>query len=215
MKDLIILGAGGFGREVAWVVERINKAEPTWNLLGFLDDNEELQGKEINGQRILGRVDDALSYPDAYYVCAIGSSDMRNKIIERIRTLLPNVKFGTIIDPSVEMSRFNAIGEGTILCAHVIITVNVVIGDHVIVNLNCTIGHDAKIDDFATLFPSVNISGMAKIGHHSELGTGAMIIQGRNVGSNSVVGAGAVIIKDIPDQCTAVGCPATPIKFNY
>lgn len=213
MKDLIIFGASGFGREVAWLVERINKVEKAWNLLGFMDDNDEIQGKVINGYKVLGKVEDIIKYPEAYFICAVGASKIREKIISKMTIINPNVKFGTVIDPSVEMSNFVNIGEGSIICAHTIITVNIQIGKHVIINLDCTIGHDAKIKDFTTLYPSVNVSGITDIGYAVELGTGTQIIQGKAIGDYSIVGAGAVVVKDIPSKCTAVGSPAKPIKF--
>ena len=213
MKDLVIIGASGFGRETAWLVERSNNVKPPWNLLGFLDDNKEIQGNNINGYPVLGTIDDVLKYPDANYVCAIGSSAIREKIINRTKDIHPNIKYGIVIDPTVEMSNFVTIGEGSIICAHTIITVNIAIGKHVIINLDCTVGHDAVIQSFATLYPSVNVSGNAHIGHGVELGTGMQIIQGKTVGDHAIVGAGAVVIHDIPSNCTAVGCPAKPIKF--
>ena len=213
MKDLIIFGASGFGREVAWLVERINKVAPTWNLLGFMDDNEAIHGTEINGYRVLGGTAAVGNYPDAYFVCAVGASKVREKIIGNLKMINPNIRFGTVIDPSVEMSDLVTIGEGTIICAHTIITVNITIGSHVIINLDCTIGHDAILHDFVTLYPSVNVSGITDIGHAVELGTGMQIIQGKTVGDYSIVGAGAVVVKDIPPKCTAVGSPAKPIKF--
>lgn len=214
MKDLIIFGASGFGREVAWVVERCNKAAPTWNLLGFMDDDESIQGIEINGYRVLGRSTDAGKYPDAFFICAVGASRVRENIVNRLKTVNPEIKFGTVIDPSVEMSDLVYVGEGTIICAHTIITVNIQIGDHVIINLDCTIGHDAVLEDFVTLYPSVNVSGITQIGRGVELGTGMQIIQGKCVGDYSIVGAGAVVVRDIPGKCTAVGSPAKPIKFH-
>lgn len=213
MKDLIIIGASGFGHEVAWAVERINKNTPTWNLLGFLDDDETIQGKEINGYKVLGTTMDAGDYPEAFFVCAVGASKIREIIIQRVKALNPIIKFGIVIDPSVEISDLVTIGEGTIICAHTIITVNISIGCHVIINLDCTIGHDAIINDFATLYPSVNVSGITNIGHAAELGTGMQIIQGKKIGNYSIIGAGAVVVRDIPDKCTAVGSPARPIKF--
>lgn len=213
MKNLIIFGAGGFGREVAWLVERINKVEPTWNLLGFMDDNDSIQDTEINGYKVLGRTSDINKYSDAYFVCAVGASKIREKIVSNMKKINPDVKFGSVIDPSVELSDLVTIGEGTIICAHTIITVNISIGKHVIINLDCTIGHDAVLDDFVTLYPSVNVSGTTNIGHCSELGTGMQIIQGKTVGEYAIVGAGAVVVKDIPARCTAVGSPAKPIKF--
>ena len=111
------------------------------------------------------------------------------------------------------MSDSVKIGAGSIVCAHTIITVDVNIGDHVVINLDCTIGHDAVLQNFVTLYPSVNVSGMANIGLCCELGTGMQIIQGKTIGDYSIIGAGAVVVKDIPSKCTAVGSPAKPIKF--
>ena len=213
MKDLIIFGASGFGRETAWAAERINAKTPTWNLLGFMDDNEEIQGTEINGYKVLGRTADVCRYPEAYFVCAVGASRVREKIIANMKAVNPDIRFGTLIDPSVEMSSRVTVGEGSIICAHTIVTVNVTIGSHVIINLDCTVGHDAVLEDYVTLYPSVNVSGATRIGHAAELGTGMQIIQGKTVGAYSIVGAGAVVVKDIPEKCTAVGSPAKPIKF--
>lgn len=212
MRNLIIFGASGFGREVAWLVERINKNNPTWNLIGFMDDNDEIQGMEINGYKVLGKSIDVGNYQDAYFVCAVGASKIREKIVNNMRAINPNIMFGTVIDPSVEISDYVDIGEGTIICAHNIITVNISIGSHVIINLDCTVGHDVIIHDFVTLYPSVNVSGITEIGRCSELGTGMQIIQGKKIGEYSIVGAGSVVVKDISDRCTAVGSPAKPIK---
>lgn len=208
MKDLVIFGASGFGREVAWAVERINQYNPTWNLLGFFDDDENVQGTEINGYKVLGKTEDVINFPDVYFVCAVGASRVREKIITKLKAVNPYIKFATIIDPSVEMSDKVMIGEGTIICAHTIITVNVEIGDHVIINLDCTVGHDAVLHDYVTLYPSVNVSGMTNIGKGSELGTGMQIIQGKMIADYSIIGAGAVVIKDIIETGIYIGAPA-------
>ncbi len=212
-KDLIIIGASGFGREVAWLVERINNDSLTWNLLGFLDDNSELAGTGVDGYTVLGTCETAAAYPDACYVCAIGSAKIRKQVIDKITGIVPDIQYATLIDPSVLISDRVAIGEGSIICAGTIVTVDITIGCHVIINLDCTIGHDAVLEDFVTLYPSVNISGYTIIGACSEMGTGTQIIQMKKVGRESIVGAGAVVVKDIPDRCTAVGTPAKPIKF--
>ncbi len=211
MKDLYIIGAGGFGREVAWLVERINAQSPTWNLKGFIDDNESIKGSFFDGYEVLGNIDylNALD-SERFVVCAVGASKVRQRIIDRILSL-NNLHFATLIDPSVLMSNSVYIGEGTIICAGTIATVDITIGKHNIINLDCTIGHDAILEDFVTLYPSVNISGCSVIGRCVELGTGMQIIQGKTVGNNSIVGAGAVVIRDIPENCTAVGSPAKAI----
>ena len=212
MLELIIFGASGFGREFAWLVERINAITPTWNILGFMDDNDSIQGTEINGYRVLGKVADVGRYPDAYFVCAVGASKVRERIIGKMKAINPDIKFGTIIDPSAQLSEYVTIGEGTIICADNIITVNIVIGSHVIINLDCTVGHDAIIHDFVTIYPSVNVSGITEIGKCCELGTGMQIIQGKKVGDYSIVGAGSVVVNNIPERCTAVGIPAKVIR---
>lgn len=213
MKDLLIIGAGGFGREVAWLVDRINAKNPEWKLLGFIDDNPEMTGKELNGYKVLGTTEDMKAYPDAYAVCAVGNSRVRKIIVNKVKAAQPERKFAVLIDPSVQMSDYVEIGDGTIICAQTVITVNIKIGENVIMNLNCTVGHDAVIGDFVTMYPDANVSGITTVGECTELGTGMQVIQGVSIGSGSIVGAGAVVIRDIPDKCTAVGNPAKPIKF--
>jgi len=211
MKNLVIIGAGGFGREVAWLVERINRINPTWNLIGFIDDDEKLHGNIIGGYPVLGDYKWFNNHSDEVYaVCAIGSPKTRRKIIQR----LEQVKFATIIDPDVIMSDRVKIGEGSIICAGTIITVDIKIGSHVIINLDCTVGHDAVLKDFVTLYPSVNISGNTVLEECVEMGTGSQIIQGLKVGEGTIVGAGAVVVKELPRGCTAVGSPAGIIKFH-
>lgn len=212
-KDLIIVGASGFGREVAWLVERINKQKDTWHLLGFIDDNPDLQNKTVNDYPVLGSVADILKFPTASFVVAIGAAAVREKIVHKMLELCPQISFATLIDPTVEMSDLVQIGKGSILCAHTIFTVNITVGNHVIINLDCTVGHDAVLCDYVTVYPGVNISGNTKIGYAAELGTGMQIIQGKTVGDRSIIGAGAVVVRDVPEKCTAVGSPAKPIKF--
>lgn len=213
MKPLYIIGAGGFGREVAWLIERINAKEPTWSLEGFVDDNPEIIGTIVGGYPVVGGIDAFGDLGDEVWtVCAIGSAKVRKQAIQKASTF-PNVRFATLIDPNVLMSNRVEVGEGSIICAGNIITVDVKLGRHCIVNLDCTVGHDAVLDDYVTVYPSVNISGITNIGECAELGTGMQIIQGKTIGTEAIVGAGAVVVKDIPARCVAVGSPAKPIRF--
>lgn len=210
MKDLYIIGAGGFGREVAWLVERINKVNPTWNIKGFIDDNESLWGTKEDAYNVVGGCDYLKTLGDVYAVCAVGSARVRKIIIGKLKG--SNVKFATVIDPAAIVSNRVEVGEGTIICAGTIITVDIKIGNHVIINLDCTLGHDDVIADYVTVYPSVNISGNVTVGECSELGTGMQIIQGKNIAPNTIVGAGAVVVKDLNESGTYVGSPAKRIK---
>ena len=214
MKDLLIIGAGGMGRDVTWLVKRINDVTPQWNLLGFIDDNPDIQGKELVGYKVVGRIDDIKNYPDAFAVCSIANAKVRKRIIERIKNDFPNQKFATLIDPTVEMSDYVKIGEGAVICAHTLITMNIRIGDFPIITSGCTIGHDTVVNDYVTFYPNATVSGFTVVGECTELGTGMQAIQEKTIGSNTIIGAGAVVVRDIPDNCTAVGNPAKPIKFH-
>lgn len=213
MKNLYIIGAGGFGREVAWLVERINAKRPTWDIKGFIDDNPSIIGQLEGGYPVAGSSELLLQKTEeTWAVCAVGNAKTREKIIEKIK-VNPYIQFATLIDPSVILSDRVTVGEGSIICAGSILTVDITIGKHVIINLDCTIGHDDIISDFVTIYPSVNVSGNVIVGTCTELGTGMQVIQGKKIGKESIVGAGAVVVKDIPEKCTAVGSPAKPIKF--
>ena len=212
MKELYMIGAGGFGREIAWLAERINEKEAVWDIRGFIDDNPALWGKFMDDHCVIGGCDHLRSIDhEVWAVCAVGASKTRKKIIDGLRNAR-NIRFATLIDPSVQMSRRVQIGEGTMICAGNIITVDVAIGKHCIINLDCTIGHDAVLADFVTLYPSVNVSGCTTVGEETELGTGMQTIQGMKIGRGTIVGAGAVVIREIPANCVAVGSPAKPIR---
>lgn len=211
MKDVVIIGAGGFGREVAWLIEDINKVKKEWNIIGFVDDNEAIHSSIINGYKVVGNVE-WLKNQELYVVNAIGDPLIKKQIIKKLENS-KNI-YPVLIHPSVIYSNKVSFGKGCIICAGNIITVNIQIGKHVIINLDCTIGHDVVIGDYTTVLPSVNISGTTKLGECVSIGTGSVIIQGVTVGENAIIGAGAVVIKDLPASCTAVGTPAKPIKFH-
>lgn len=212
MKDLVIIGAGGFGREVAWLIEDINEKSNEWNLLGFIDENRESHGKILNGYKVLGGFEFFEDKQEIFYVCAVGNSKIKKKLVEE-KCSRYNIIPATLIHPSVIISKkHNIIGEGCIICAGSIITVNTKINNHVTINLDCTIGHDVVIEEFTTIYPSVNVSGNCNISQCVELGTGSQIIQGKNIGSNTIVGAGSVVVRDIDEGRVAVGIPARVIK---
>ncbi len=214
MKKLFIIGAGGFGREIAWLAERINKIFQVWEIEGFLDDNEALHGTMQDGYPVLGGCNYLKDVKEEVYaVAAIGSARVKKAVVDRLAEYR-YVRFATLIDPSVIHSGRVEIGEGSIICAGTILTVDIRIGKHVIINLDCTVGHDAEIGNYTTIYPSVNISGNVTVGEEAELGTGTQIIQGKRIGDRAVLGAGTVVIRDIESDCTAVGSPAKVVKYH-
>lgn len=212
MKNLIIVGAGGLGRETIFIIERINSVADQWNILGFLDDKSDFQGKKIDGYEVLGTVDDAVKFSDSYFICAIGNPYIRKKTVDRLCSQF-NAKFATVIDPSCmcSLKRLN-IGEGSIICSTTYITLDIDIGRHSYIGGNTTIGHDSKLGEFVSVYAGTNLAGTVSIGDYCEIGTGSKVIQSINIGSDTIVGAGSVVIRDIPDNCTAAGVPAKVIK---
>lgn len=211
MKDLVIYGSGGFANgDLTWLIEDINSERKQWNLLGYIDDNQDNHGKVINTYEVLGGAEWLKGKNGIYCVIGIGNGKTRKKIAEKIKNYAAG--FPKLIHPSVIKSRHISIGDGTVICAGSLISGGVFIGEHVIVNLDCTIGHDVRLNDFSTIAPGAHLSGFAEIGQFGDIGTGACIIQGLSVGAGSVIGAGAVVVKSIPENCTAVGVPAKVIK---
>jgi len=214
MGKIAIYGAGGFGLEVAQLVEQINELKPQWQLIGFFDDFKN-HGEIVNGYPVLGGIERLNDWNEELgIVLALGVPSTKLKVYETIDN--HNIYFPNLIHPSaiIGSPHHVRIGDGCIICAGSIITTNIVIGRHVIFNLACTVGHEARIGDFSSFMPSCNISGKAEIGVGVFFGTGAKIINGMKVGDHSIIGAGAVIINDIPERSTAVGIPAKVIKGN-
>jgi len=210
MKNIIIIGAGGFGREVEMLIRQINNFELQWNFIGYLDDGIPF-GTKIGNSEVIGKVESIVNFIDTYFVIAIANAIIKKKVLNSIPITMKPAK---LLHPSVICGERVQIGRGTIICAGNIITEDIVIGEHVILNLSCTVGHDTTISDLCSFMPSVNISGEVIIEQGVFVGTGSKIINQVGIGEFSIIGAGAVVSKTIPANCTAVGVPAKPIKFH-
>ena len=209
MKDILVIGAGGFGREVKWMIDRINNANGAskWNVAGFIDDGIDY-GTRIEGIPVLGGIEFLDNSPkEISVVCAIANTVIRKRIINRIKNN-KKLLFPNLLDPQIIISPDCTIGEGNVICASTVVSVNVSLGDFDIIDWSCTVGHDVVLHDYVTLFPSVNVSGCVEIRECSEIGTGAQIIQGKKIESNTIIGAGTVVIRDIVQGGTYVGVPA-------
>lgn len=213
MKDIVILGSGGFGREILWLLEDNNEALPVeqqWNILGFVEPNPEA-GQTVNGYPVMS--DEWLYQQKGVAVaCGLGDSVLREKVITRLKLQNPDLYFPVLVSRHAYHSRWIQMGEGCIICAGCKLTTNIILGRFVALNLDTTVGHDCEIDDFVQINPSSSLSGGVRIGRGSQLGTGVKIIPKITIGAHTVIGAGAVVIKDLPSDCTAVGCPAQVIK---
>lgn len=213
-KDIIIIGAGGHAKEIAYLIEDINMEKKTWNLLGYIDRDKSNIGK-LNGKyEIVG--DDTFFKgfnSELNLVVAIGSLDRVKTIYKNISIKYPKIKFPNLIHPSsLKYIRDVSIGIGNIICAGNIFTTDIQIGSYNCINRGCNISHDVIIGDYCVINPGVNISGGVIIKSSCLIGTGSTILQYLVIGENSIVGAGAVVTKDVKSGNTVVGIPAEPIS---
>ena len=213
MKKIAIIGAGGFGREVKMLIDQINAVENKYQFIGYYDDGKE-KGTLINGFPVLGMVTDLNGVSEEITVAlALGNPVYKKNVVALINN--PNITYETLIHPSVLIGNDDVlIGKGVVICAGNIITCNIIIKDYVTINLACTIGHDTVLEDYVSLMPAVNVSGEVVVEEAVYVGTGAKIINQVFVGKNTTIRAGAVVSKSLPENCTAVGIPAKPIKFH-
>jgi sugar O-acyltransferase (sialic acid O-acetyltransferase NeuD family) len=210
-QQLLIFGAGGFGREIAAWAHRATWQGRGFTLVGFVDDN--LSASQLNGFPVLTLGQAAERHPDAGVLATVGQPRVRERMIAKAAEigLGPTAP---LLHPNVEYDQqYVRFGEGVVVCAGSILTVNIEVESHVQINLDCTVGHDAVLRAYSTLSPGVHISGNVTLEQCSFLGTGAVTVQGLPerplvIGADSVVGAGAVVTRDVPALSTVVGIPA-------
>lgn len=210
MNDIAIFGAGGFGKEVACLIRRINEEEPTWNLIGFFDDNPALKGKMISHfGPCLGNTDDLNAYQKALsLVMAIGNPQVVRAVVEKIHN--PLISFPNLIHPSFVVTDPESfeIGQGNIIQGNCTATVDVKVGDFNVLNGSVCLGHDTTVGSYNALMPGVRISGEVKIGDENFMGVYAVVLQRITIGNRIRLGAGSVLMTKPKDGCLYIGNPA-------
>lgn len=210
MKDIIIIGAGGFGREILWLIEDINASSncnEKWNVLGFVDDN--LNGPVIGKYNVIGNINYLLNKSIAVFI-AVADSKIKEAIYKRL--IKTNLVFPNLVHPSVIRSRYTKLGIGNVICAMTVVSTDVVVHNFVSINYGSTIGHDVIAENFVTILPGCRVSGNVRLKKKSMIGTGTQIIQGLTIGKDSIIGAGSVVISNIGSNIVAAGIPCKEIK---
>ena len=202
-KDVIIIGAGGHARVIADIIKKSGD-----EIVGFLDDNADIQGKTIfDGKIVLGDTSEesVKKYSDCYFIIGIGSNRVRKIISEKYS----NLKWYTAIHPNAIIGSNVEIGEGTVLMAGTVINIGTKIGKHCIVNTCSSLDHDNLIEDFVHISPGAHLAGTVKVMKCTWICTGVTVINNITIEKNNIIGAGSVVIKDITtENGTYVGVPA-------
>lgn len=208
-KPLIVVGGGGLGREVIWLVE---DAEGPYRVIGVLDDAASLRGRVVYSFPVLGGVDNWRRHTKAEFILAIGAPRSRHTIARRMHQGGTAPKFATLVHPSARMSSSVRLGEGTVVAAGAILTTEVRIGRHCILDRMVNVGHDCVFGDFCTVSPLAPVGGNVSIGNGVWIGAGASVRQGVSLASGSMVGMGAVVVKDVKANELVVGTPAKLLR---
>jgi sugar O-acyltransferase (sialic acid O-acetyltransferase NeuD family) len=214
MTDVVIVGAGGFGREVRdWFLDWAGGERTIgndWSFVGFLDDGTPDAGrlKRLDA-RHLGGVDELANMPGVRYYIGVGDPKTRAEIARRAEAL-GAAPGPAIVHSTAVVGSDVRLGAGAIMCPGVLVTTNISIGRHAHLNIGCTVGHDTVVGEFVTVNPGATISGDVVLEPGVMVGTNAAINQGVRVGAGSVIGSGAAAVKDIPAGVVAVGVPAKP-----
>jgi sugar O-acyltransferase (sialic acid O-acetyltransferase NeuD family) len=215
MRQLLIAGAGGVAREAAAAVHAINERQPTWDLLGFLDDNPALHGQSRSGLPILGGLDAVSAHADAAVVVCVGNPRNytgRKRIVQRLA--LPPDRYATIVHPTVQAGSGCTIGPGSVLLSQIALTADVSVGAHVAVMPQTVLTHDDVVHDYATITSGVRLGGDVTVAQGAYIGAGALIREGVTVGAWAQVGLGSVVLRDVPPGQVWVGNPARFLRTS-
>jgi sugar O-acyltransferase (sialic acid O-acetyltransferase NeuD family) len=213
VKKVAIYGAGGFGREVACLIQEINTIENQWNLIGFFDDGIR-PGSSNRYGKILGSLKDLNNWTEELnVVIAIGKPSIQSKLSASIQNT--KIKFPNIVAPDVKFldSESLSLGFGNIIGLRCILSCDVKIGNFNIFNSDVIVGHDSVMGNCNLLNPSVRISGQVIIGNENLFGVGSVVLQTKRIGNNTIISANSVIIRSTQDNSLYIGNPA--IKNNF
>ena len=205
MKDLYIVGAGGFGREVfGWLHAAGGSSD--WKFCGFLDDNPEALKDMDYGMGVVAPISNFVVQPSHLFVCGIGEVSTKMKLCKPL--IDRGARFMSVIHPTAIVGNNVKLGHGVVLCPGVILTCDIELGDMVTINCSSSAGHDVKIGNWSTVSAHCDLTGHTSLGEGVFLGSGARIIPGKSVGDHGFVGAGSVVLQSVASGQRVFGNPS-------
>lgn len=210
MKDLIIVGASGFGRELVQWVEDINAVHPTWRILGFIDDNAQALDGYVCDYSIIGSIKDWKPSCNEFFACALAFPAVKEKIVGSLKN--KGAHFATLIHPTALINKYAQLGEGVVVTPRSNINANAKVGNYVSI-LGSGIGHDAEIGDYSTLSGRCSVNGHVIVGKNVYAGCGVCIAPSKKIGDGATLGMGSVVVSNVKPFTTVFGNPAKRVDF--
>ena len=209
LTPIVIVGAGGHGRETLDVIEAINERTHVWHFLGFIDDGPIVQDRlDRRDASLVARSD--LDPSSVRYVVGIGNPATRAHLAAELDQA--GFSAATLIHPAAIVGGDNRLGAGVVLAAAATVTTNVTLGAHTQLNVGATVSHDCQVGHAVTISPGAFVNGSCRLDDQVFLGTGAIVTPGHHLGADAVIGAGAVVVDDVPAGITVAGIPARPVE---
>ncbi|WP_046174342.1 acetyltransferase [Domibacillus indicus] len=209
MKKIIIIGTGGHASVLIDAIEK----EKKYSICGILDPVRPVN-TIIYGYRVLG-TESVLSQMNKHIyggIVAIEDNGSRKKMVQAIRTLVPNFLFISSIHPASCISSDVKVGDGTVIMAGAVINRNAIIGEHCIINTKSSVDHDCILGDYVSVAPGATLGRNVQIGNSAVIALGANVIHSIRIGEHTVIGAGSTVLQNIEPYCVAYGTPARTIR---
>jgi sugar O-acyltransferase (sialic acid O-acetyltransferase NeuD family) len=210
-SSVLIFGSSGHAKVIIDIFEKDERFE----IIGLIDDFRNIGEKTLD-YKVLGKGDDIAvlnkKYPDAMIFVAVGDNWMRQIVVNKIISIVPEIKFATAIHPSAQIGKNVKIGRGVAIMAGTIINSDSFLGDFTIVNTKASIDHDCKLFQYASVAPGTVLGGNVTVGEYSAISIGAVIKNEIKIGKHSIIGAGALVLKDCEDNVVMYGCHAKKIR---
>ncbi len=207
MKDLIIIGASGAGREVYNMASECDGYNKEWRIKGFLDDNIHTLDQFSNYPSILSKIVNYTVAENDVFICSIGTVSVKKKVINLI--LSKGGHFLNLIHPTANISKNVKLGIGSIIAPYSFISCEVKIGNYVTIQSKVVLGHDVSVGDYCHLGAFAFIGGNVFADESVTVYPGGILLPGIRANRGAIVGAGSVVIRDIPSFTTVFGMPAT------
>jgi len=202
----IIVGAGGFGRElIAWA-EDCHNAGLLAPIAGLVDDNLRAMDGFSYPVGLLSSIAEFVPEPGDQLLMAIGTPAIKQRVSELLGGRGGN--FVTLIHPTAVVARSARVSDGTILCPLSLVSADAVLGRLCAVNALSSIGHDVQVGAFSTLSAHVDLTGAVSVGEGVMIGTGAKLLPRVKIGNGAKIGAGAVVYRSVLAGRTVFAAPA-------